>query len=369
MRKHHPENERTKRRYFEYLKHAKQLSETSVDQAAAAISDFESITGHRDFRKFRIELAQKYKRNLAERANPKTGKPLAKATISSRLMALKTFFEWLAGQPGFRSRLTYSDAKYFRPSANEERIAKAAREKPVASVEQIRHVLSSMPTETDIQRRDRALIAFTLLSGARDNAIASMSLKHVDLDKKTVFQDARDVRTKNRKTFTTWFFPVGADIEAIVVEWIGWLKSEKLFGPDAPIFPATKVALGDSGFENGGLDRKHWKSAAAIRKIFREAFEAAGLPYFNPHSFRNTLAVFGEKVCPNAEAFKAWSQNLGHEHVLTTFTSYGNVSSHRQGEIFNQLRMQQEAGGSAGKDALDSETMARVMALLLRHAA
>src|SRR5690606_10867966 len=99
MRKHHPENERTKRRYVEYLKHAKQLSDASIDQTIAAIADFEAVTGYRDFRKFRIELAQKYKRGLGERINEKTGKPLAKATISSRLMALKGFFEWLAGQP------------------------------------------------------------------------------------------------------------------------------------------------------------------------------------------------------------------------------------------------------------------------------
>ena len=45
MRKHHPENERTKRRYFEFLKHAKQLSESSIDQVAAAIADFEAATG------------------------------------------------------------------------------------------------------------------------------------------------------------------------------------------------------------------------------------------------------------------------------------------------------------------------------------
>lgn len=31
-----------------------------------------------------------------------------------------------------------------------------------------------------IELRDRALIAFTLLTGARDRAIASMKLKHVD---------------------------------------------------------------------------------------------------------------------------------------------------------------------------------------------
>ena len=145
MRKHHPENERTKRRYVEYLKHAKQLSDASIDQTVAAVADFEAVTGWRDFRKFRIELAQKYKRDLSERTNSKTGKALAKATISSRHMALKGFFEWLAGQPGFRSKLTYSDAEYFRPSANDERIAKAVREKPVASIEQIRQVLAAMP--------------------------------------------------------------------------------------------------------------------------------------------------------------------------------------------------------------------------------
>lgn len=359
MRKHHVENERTKRRYFDFLKHAKRLSEASVDQVAAAIADFEAATGHRDFRQFRIEWAQNYKRRLAERMSTETGKPLAKATISSRLAALKAFFLWLAGQPGFRSRLTYSDAEYFNPSANDDRIAKAAREKPVASVDQIRHVLQTMPSETDIQKRDQALIAFTLLTGARDNAIASMSIRHVDLARRTVFQDARDVRTKNRKTFTTWFFPVGADVESIVAEWIAWLQIQRQWGPDDPLFPATKVTLGlGGGFENGGLDRKHWKSAAPIRAIFKAAFANASLPYFNPHSFRNTLARLGEQVTTTTEAWAAWCQNFGHENVLTTFRSYGSVPGHRQAEIFEQLRARQVAP-TAG-DTLDSQTIAKV---------
>lgn len=368
MRKHHPENERTKRRYVEYLKHAKQLSDTSIDQTVAAIADFEAMTGWRDFRKFRIELAQKYKRDLGERANPKTGKPLAKATISSRLIALKGFFEWLAGQSGFRSKLTYSDAEYFRPSANDERIAKAVREKPVASIEEIRDVIAAMPSATDIERRDRALVAFTLLTCARVNAIASMSLKHVDLDRRTVFQDAREVRTKNRKTFTTWFFPVGVDIEQIVVDWLTLLK-ERGFGPDDPLFPATKVALGDNGFEASGLARQHWKNAAAIRRIFKAAFAQAGLHYANPHSFRNTLTALGEKLCGPPEEFKAWSQNLGHEHVLTTFTSYGAVTGHRQAEIFERLRGRQDLPASPNAGELDAETIARVMARLTGKAA
>ena len=33
------------------------------------------------------------------------------------------------------------------------------------------------------------------------------------------------------------------------------------------------------------------------------------------------------------EELKAWSQNLGHSDVLTTFVSYGRVPVQRQGEL------------------------------------
>ena len=38
MRKHHPENERVKRKYFTFLKEAKRQDDASVDAAAKAIS-------------------------------------------------------------------------------------------------------------------------------------------------------------------------------------------------------------------------------------------------------------------------------------------------------------------------------------------
>ena len=36
------------------------------------------------------------------------------------------------------------------------------------------------------------------------------------------------------------------------------------------------------------------------------------------------------------EQMKAWSQNLGHTDVLTTFTSYGTVPAARQGELIRE---------------------------------
>ena len=46
--------------------------------------------------------------------------------------------------------------------------------------------------------------------------------------------------------------------------------------------------------KSSGLERDHWSSASPIRTIFRQAFVRAGLPYFNPHSFRKTLVQLGE---------------------------------------------------------------------------
>ena len=88
-----------------------------------------------------------------------------------------------------------------------------------------------------------------------------------------------------------------------------------------------------------GLARRHWSTASPIRAIFKIAFDAAGLPYFNPHSLRTTLVQLGQTVCKDPEQFKAWSQNLGHEGVLTTFLSYGAVAPRRQGQIIQTLTM------------------------------
>jgi integrase len=92
------------------------------------------------------------------------------------------------------------------------------RESPAPSLEQVRHVVFSMPATDAIERRGRALAAFILLTGVRDGAVASLELKHVDLVERCVSQDGREVATKFGKSFSTWFFPVGDDVRRIVAE-------------------------------------------------------------------------------------------------------------------------------------------------------
>ena len=340
MIKHNAENERIKRKYFTFLKEAKRQNESSVDGAAKAISRFEAYIKYRDFKAFHFEQAVAFKANLAKQNNQQTGEKLSKATLHSTLGQLKAFFQWLAMQPGYKSRINYTDTEYFNLSEKEVRIATAKRQTAVPTLEQIKHVIEVMPKETDIDKRNRSLIAFALLTGARDSAIASMKLKHVDIVSRYVFQDAREVNTKFSKTFTTYFFPVDDGIEQIVCDWVRYLKEELLWSNDAPLFPKTNVINSkDRVFTASGFKPEHWSTASPIRSIFKEAFESAGLPYFNPHSFRKTLVTLGQTLCQTPEEFKSWSQNLGHEDVLTTLYSYGEVQQHRQGEIMQQLKM------------------------------
>src|SRR5262245_53405627 len=188
MRTHSPENERIKRAYFIYLKEARRLSEPSIDAAAASLSRFEEYTRYRDFKSFHVQQAIAFKRKLAEQVSTRTGEQLSKRTLFGTLNSLRAFFQWLAGQPGYRSRLTYADADFFSLSEKETRIANARVERPVPTLEQVHHILQSMPADTDVELRNRALVAFTLLTGARDGAVASMKLKHVDTAEGMVVQ-------------------------------------------------------------------------------------------------------------------------------------------------------------------------------------
>ncbi len=356
--KHNPDNVRIKRKYFTFMKEAKRQDEASIDAIAKALNRFEVYGKFRNFKAFNHQQAIGFKKHLAKQLNQQTGKPLSKATLNSTLRHLKTFFQWLSMQSGYKSRISYHDAEYFNLSEKETRAATAKRERPIPTIDQIKHVIDRMSSDTVLEKRNRCLIAFTLLTGARDSAIASMKIKHIDLVAGSAFQDAREVKTKFSKTITTYFFPVGDVIHAILQDWVKYLRDELLWGNDDPLFPKTEVQQGENRtFEPVGIKKEHWSTASPIRKIFKEAFESAGLPYFNPHSFRKTLVGLGESVCQTPEEFKAWSQNMGHDGVLTTLYSYGTVQPKRQAEIIQKLGSPR---GAAIQNA-DTEELAKVI--------
>ena len=110
-----------------------------------------------------------------------------------------------------------------------------------------------------------------------------------------------------------------------------------MFGHDDALFPKPVIGQVDGAFAVTGLSRDVYSSASTIREVIKSAFANAGLPVFAPLNFRKTLVKHGDQVCKTREQFKAWSQNLGHDSVVTTLSAYCPVSNERQAELIRGL--------------------------------
>lgn len=338
MARYVEENERIKRDYSFYLRDAKGQDHKSIDKALAAIRRFEESTKYKPFRKFNRLQASAFKDYLARAKNTRTGAPLAITTIDTTLRSVQGFFHWLVGKPGFKRIVSYNDVEYFNNTMKAGRAAHAQRDIPYPSMEQCAHAFQAMPNETEFEKRDKALFAFFMLTAARDGATASLKLKHVNIETGQVFQDGREVDTKNAKTFRSQFFPVDPAYRVCLCDWVIFLKTVKLFDPTDALFPKAKIAhVPGKGFANIGLDHTGYSSSAKLNEIVRNAFASVQLPKFTPHSFRKTLIKYGDEVCTSMEQLKAWSLNLGHENLATSINSYLPVSEARQLEILSGM--------------------------------
>ncbi|GGE58011.1 tyrosine-type recombinase/integrase [Actibacterium pelagium] len=307
MRKLNEENERIKQKYVFYLEQAKGLDEKSTDKVLAAILKFEQSTNFKSFKRFHIEQAATFKDYLAKSIG-NSGRSLSHSTVDATLALVRNFFHWLAGQPGYKSRISYSDTAYFKNSRKSARIAHTANEKESPSVEAAFHAFQAMPDDTEFEKRDKALFAFFMLTGARVGAVASLRLKHIDLFNGRVFQDAKEVNTKAAKTIDTTFFPVDAAYLECFTRWVEFLRKEKLFGPADALFPKAETGIAEGGgFTVIGLSREPYANTTTLNKIIRNAFAAVQLPEYTPHSFRTTLMRLGVEVCKgDMEKLKAW---------------------------------------------------------------
>ncbi len=337
-KKYNAKNERIKRDYFDYLAEAGGRHKSTIAAASRALQKFEAHTKFADFASFNKRQAKSFKESLLKTPNVRTSKPLAASSVHSTLRQIMKFLQWLSGEQGYRRFIKIRDVEYLNPSRKTLGEARARPKKQIPTFEQIRQCINSMPSNTDIELRNRALIAFVALTGIRVTAAAKLPLGLVDIEDRFVDQDPRATETKASKHIKTFFFPVGDDFERIFTDYVKHLRENLQYGDEAPLFPSTRMKLNTiMQFEPDGLVPEFWSDASPIRKIFQESFTAANLPYFNPHSFRNCLINYGQQHCDSVEAFKAWSQNIGHNKVLTSLDSYGHVPLQRQGELVRNV--------------------------------
>ncbi len=93
-------------------------------------------------------------------------------------------------------------------------------------MDQLKRALEAMPSDTVLEKRDRAVFSLVMMTGIRDNAAASLRLGHVDIDRQMIVQDPETVRTKNSKLIESVFLPLGPEVEDALLSWVAYLRGE-----------------------------------------------------------------------------------------------------------------------------------------------
>ncbi len=337
-------NEKIKRRYFSWLRGAKGYSEQTVVAIERALHQFELFTEYKDFKTFCERQATGFKTWLdAQRRN---GRPLSNTTKYHTLRHLNAYFSWLATQPGFRSRISLDAVSFLSLDRRTVREVLSPRPHRFPSLEQVTGLVMSIKGISEIDRRDRALISFLLLTGMRYQAVCSLSLGCFDAKRLVVFQDPRrGVHTKGGKAITTWILRFNEDLVKCVVDWADYLSQKRQFGPSDPFFPRTAIRQVEDGysFQACGVEPVFWSGGNSIREILKTRTNDAGLPYFQPHSFRHAACQLALKLSKSPEELKALSQNFGHEQVTTTLRSYGTLDQERVADLISSLDFNSDA--------------------------
>lgn len=329
------ENVKIVRQYHRYLAEGLGLQKTTIDHRLRALKSFETFTKNRDFKKFKLEDAISYREHLCAEPGGSTQRRAKLATVADKLAPLPQFFTWLAERPGFRSRINRSDLEYFSLPLRDQRVSRQPGRVHFATPEQLMHVLRAMPSATEIEKRNRAIVALFLLTGIRIMALVTLKLKHVMPDGKGIHQDGAEVHTKFAKTFDTYFLPIDDKAREAFMDWVNYLRNELHWGYDDPLFPKTGMAKGV--FKAEGLVREPWTDPGAVRRIWQRAFEGAGIKPCTPHSVRRTLVAWSKGRTLNVEQLQAVSENLGHDLIGTTICHYGGMTLERRSEIISAL--------------------------------
>lgn len=331
-------NERVKRNFLRRLKEADGNCDSTVTAVEKAILLYEDFTKAEDFALFNPDKAVRFKEWLAQREYK--GKPIALATLSAHLRHLQKFFRWLSQEPSYKSKVKVNAIDFLRLSDKEERIAAQSTPRQYPPLDHVLKLVQAMKVEIEVDLRDRALIAFTLLSAMRDQAIATLPIGCFSEQSLIIVQNPRKgVQTKFSKHIQTSLIVFDKRLLDFVLVWVKHLK-EKGFGPNDPLFPRTKLEQGENNlsFSAGReVEPVFWRGAGRIREIFKSRAAEAGLPYFPPHTFRHLAFDLAFKSCQNGEHIKAISQNFGHEHIATTLQNYAYFPADRLSAVIGEM--------------------------------
>lgn len=365
MNKFEFKNELIKRKYFIYLRESGGFSENSIDSVEDAILLWQDFSKENDFGNFSKKKVIDFKDWLKNKKKKNGNDNLGVKYRYHVLIKLRKFFVWLALQSGYKSKINITLVDFLKLSKKESRMATEPTTRPKPTMDEVKQVIVNIKPKNDVDRRDRALLSLAIMTGARISALVSLPIQSFDKTDSTLYQDPNyGVKTKFSKNIVSKLIPIGGnELRNIFLEWFDYLVNDRKFDLRDPIFPATKIAHGKDSINfcsTGEIENKFWTESTSARKVFERRFKEANIRYYHPHSFRHLIVAEVMKMSLTEEQKKAISQNLGHEHVATTFGNYGygKIDTKKQLDLVAGIDFE---GKSRNVDEMSNEELIKII--------
>jgi integrase/recombinase XerD len=327
-----PKNERIKYQYRIHIKRAIKKDDKTIIAELKYLREYELFSCFADFETFNSTKANKYIDYLFDQ-------DYSLSYINDALRTLKVFLTWLERQKGYRSKINYNDIDYLNITNNQRRASKATEHKKSYDFDQIVKTIRQMPSQTMIERRNRAIISANALCSLRISELRTIKLKNLieEEGKCFIHINPKDIDSKFAKARYADCIALPQDIFDNLINWKSELVAKFQFTSKDPLFPKIPNNFNQFNLLESTITKEELKSGSQMRDIFKKAFEKAGLEYINPHNFRHTRTRFAMKQSPRY--LNATRQALGHKNIDTTFNSYGELSTYEQREVIYVVKV------------------------------
>lgn len=322
-----PANEEIKQDYRFYLKYQRdfKLNNDSIKDKMSKIDKYDEFFNYADFIEFDANKGVEYYKHLLERFEDGQ---LEMSTVLSYLNTIKEFLNWYFDNHKVKSKKTLiASLVTLEPKDEHRRLAQRLEYVEYPTHEEFEQIIS-FPEETILDKRDKAILTFLYLSGARVSAVATATIKSFDEKRMIFFQDPLEgIKTKRSKHIISKLIKFDNKYYEIVRNWINFLKTEYGFKDCDPLFPVVKDVV-KKNFMNGEAD---------YRKMIAKRCKDVLLPEYHPHAFRHAHIYKGLSYVRNGLQLRALSQNVGHESMMTILEKYAKMKPEEYMRVLDDM--------------------------------
>lgn len=290
--------------FLEHLRYERNVSSHTLRNYSSDLEQFqEFLTG--GGRRKTPEISQIDHLTIREWLASLHSAQKKKASIARKLAALRTFFQFLVRE----GMLELNPAKLVATPKLEKKLPKHL------SIEEAVRFIESPDPETDLGKRDRAMLELMYATGVRVAELTTLNLADVDFRNQLV----RVTGKRRKQRIVPFGDPAGAAIRS-------YLDVRERFLLNAPVSKRDEEAL----FLNYQGTRITTRSVG--RMVEKYIRLCAGMHNISPHALRHSFATH---LLDSGADLRDIQELLGHARLSTTQV-YTHVSMEKLIEVYDK---------------------------------